>query len=72
MPRMKVFAEVRRWKCPICSCQRPTAGRLAQHIAMKWDEAHRAWRKERSILPLDYRTLAEARRIASQTLPFLK
>lgn len=72
MSRRNVSAEIRRWKCPVCNYRRPTARRLAQHIAMKWDDTHRTWRKERAILPIEYKTLGEARQIASQILPFLR
>lgn len=51
MGREKVIAELRPWKCPICSSQRLTARGLAQHIAMKWDKAHIDWRIEHNIYP---------------------
>lgn len=52
MVRKRVIAEPRPWKCPICNYQRSTARRLAQHILMKWDEAHINCRFERyTLLP---------------------
>ncbi|MCD6411537.1 MAG: hypothetical protein J7L20_03820 [Thermoplasmata archaeon] len=65
MTRRKVLAEERKWKCPICNYQRPNIRWLALHLAMKRDEKHKEWRKERG-LPIDYRTRRDAQRIASK------
>jgi len=65
-------------RCPICDYSAPhgsnfaTARGLAQHIAMKWDDAHRTWRLERGILPARVQTMREVRKMIPQIIPYLK
>lgn len=72
MARRNVLAELRPWKCPVCNYQRPTARRLARHIAMKWDDAHVGWRLERNILPATIETVGEVNKMIPKILPYLK
>jgi len=58
MVRRKVIARDRAFRCPVCPYQAYTKRGLAQHLAMKRDEAHVAWRRSHG-LPEDYETMLD-------------
>ncbi len=52
----------RPWRCPICDTEGrgtncATARSLAQHITMTRNDAHKDWRKEHSISPVEPDTM---------------
>ena len=52
----------RPWRCTICDADEhgtncATARSLAQHIAMKKDGAHKDWRREHGISPVESDTM---------------
>ena len=67
--RVKVD-EIREFKCPVCPYQAASPRHVAQHLAMKRDEAHRAWRAEHG-LPEDYETMSDVFRMIKQIMRML-
>lgn len=64
-----------RWKCPIC--EKPSyryfksSLGLAQHLAMKWDEAHKNWRINHSV-QANYETMTEVLKMRLQIMDIIE
>ena len=71
MPRRKVIAFPKAFKCKVCPKQFFTERGLAQHLAMKKDKKHRNWRKEHD-LPEDYKSMKEVMEMIPKIIELLQ
>ena len=71
MVRKKSVSQVKSWGCPVCPWQAYSLRGVAQHLAMKRDKVHEAWRVEHE-LPEDHVALTESMKITWKIMDMLR
>jgi len=70
MARKKVISQLKSWGCPVCSYQAYSLRGVAQHLAMKRDKVHEAWRVEQKF-PEGYVKMPEVIKITWKIMDIL-
>jgi lipopolysaccharide biosynthesis protein len=71
MVRKKSVSHVKSWGCPVCPWQVYFLRGVAQHLAMKRDKVHEAWRVEHK-LPEGHVPLPDSMKITWKIMDMLR